>query len=98
MVTFILRHLVASTLVAALALSVSVQAQEEQENKSAGAVVTDALFVRPMMLIRTAVGLGTFIATLPFTVPGGNIEAAAEALFLQPARETFLRPLGGQKK
>jgi len=65
---------------------------------SEAAMMTDALIVRPLMLGVTAFGLATFIVSLPFTAPGGNVQAAGERLVAEPARETFLRPLGAPRE
>ena len=70
------------------------RAAEGPESDSAGPAVIDALVVRPMMLARTLFGIGTFLVSLPFTIPGDNVDAAAEVLVVEPARDTFLRPLG----
>ncbi len=83
----------------ALLVPVGAGAQEAQvKPKSAGPVVTDALIVRPMMVVRTLFGVGTFLVSLPFTAPGDHVAEAAEVLVLEPARKTFLRPLGEHRE
>ena len=61
---------------------------------SAEAMAFDGLFRRPLALVGTALGAGLFVATLPFSALGGNVEQAGEALVLEPARDTFSRCLG----
>ena len=46
------------------------------------------------MLTSTVVGLATFIVTLPFSALGGNIGEAGNTLVVEPAKYTFVRPLG----
>ncbi len=61
---------------------------------SGGAMLADTVLVRPLMLTSTVVGLATFIVTLPFSALGGNIGEAGNRLVVEPARYTFIRPLG----
>ncbi|MDX1518993.1 MAG: multidrug transporter [Gammaproteobacteria bacterium] len=61
---------------------------------SAGAMILDGLVYRPLSLAGTAVGLGVFIVTLPFSALGGNVEQAGETLVVEPARATFGECLG----
>jgi hypothetical protein len=35
-----------------------------------------------------------FIASLPFSVLGRNVKTAAKTLMIEPAKFTFVRPLG----
>lgn len=59
-----------------------------------GEMVTDAIAVRPLTLTYTAVGLGAWVLTLPFTLPSGSAGDAGEAWVLGPLQYTFARPLG----
>ena len=61
---------------------------------SAETMFMDGVFVRPMGLLATLVGGATFILTLPLSALGGNVDEAAQMLVVNPARTTFLRPLG----
>ena len=54
----------------------------------------DATIGRPLLLGVTAVGAIVFIATLPFTLLGGNVQHTADILVVEPARATFVRCLG----
>jgi hypothetical protein len=54
----------------------------------------DLVFVRPVMLLTTLAGTVTFLVSLPFSLLGGNVGDAGEALVLEPAKYTFIRPLG----
>ncbi len=70
-------------------------AEQYSDVKPTGeAIAGDALIVRPIGLAATVMGLGIFMVTLPFTLPGGNAGTAAKALIGEPARYTFGRPLG----
>ncbi|NIR30505.1 MAG: hypothetical protein GWN84_14585 [Gammaproteobacteria bacterium] len=60
----------------------------------AEAMVVDLLLVRPVMLATTAVGTALFALSLPFTVPAGNADQVQQRLVVEPARYTFVRPLG----
>lgn len=76
------------------ALPMHSQAQEIDETPSAAAMVFDGLIVRPITLVATAVGTVIWVATLPFSLLGGNAGDAAEVLVLEPAKATFIRCLG----
>lgn len=64
------------------------------DKPSAGEMFGDLLFVRPMMILVTAVGTVTYVASLPFSLLGGNTDEVARVLVVEPAKYTFIRPLG----
>lgn len=70
------------------------RAETTQHRPSAGAMIVDGLVVRPLSLAGTIIGTGLFIATLPFSAAGGNVEEAGERLVAEPARATFGQCLG----
>lgn len=57
-------------------------------------MTADLGIVRPLMIVGTVAGLGIFIASLPFSLLGGNAGEAGKALVVTPAKATFLRCLG----
>ena len=61
---------------------------------TAGAMVLDALLLRPLGLVATVLGAATFVVTLPFSLPTRSADDAAEVLVVKPAEYTFARPLG----
>jgi hypothetical protein len=61
---------------------------------SAGAMLADMFMIRPTMLVGTAIGVTTFVVSLPFTALGGNMDEAADQLVKKPVKYTFVRPLG----
>ncbi len=66
----------------------------EAEEPEGGEMIYDAIIVRPIGLIATAVGSVFFVLSLPFSAAGGNVDTASEELVKKPARFTFKRPLG----
>ena len=64
------------------------------DDPSFGSMVVDAAVARPLGLGATVVGTAAWIVTLPFSALGGNVRAAAQKLIVEPARFTFVRPLG----
>ena len=66
---------------------------DDQVNQrpGAGAMVLDAAVARPMLLALTLGGTAAFVASLPFTALGGNVEEAAKTLVVGPAKATFTR-------
>jgi hypothetical protein len=61
---------------------------------SSTAVGVDALIGRPVGLATTLLGVGLFIATLPFSVPSRSVDTAARGLVVDPGGWTFCRPMG----
>ena len=66
----------------------------EAEEPEGAEMIYDALIVRPIGMIATAVGSIFFVLSLPFSVAGDNVDSASEELVKKPARYTFKRPLG----
>lgn len=66
----------------------------EAEEPEGGEMIYDAIIVRPIGLIATAVGSVFFVLSLPFSAAGDNVDTASEELVKRPARYTFKRPLG----
>ncbi|MEA2115036.1 MAG: hypothetical protein U9P36_06605 [Thermodesulfobacteriota bacterium] len=60
----------------------------------AGAMLADAVVVRPLTLVATVAGAAIWVVTLPFTLLGGNTDEAGDVLVLDPLCYTFKRPLG----
>ena len=67
---------------------------EDNQEPTAGEMLADTVLVRPPMLLATVVGIVTFVVTLPFSALGGNVGEAGRTMVLDPAKYTFLRPLG----
>lgn len=74
--------------------SVFAQNPSQEEEIKAGKMVVDVLFIRPLGLVSMATGTAVFIVSLPFSVLGRNVKASARKLVAEPAKFTFLRPLG----
>lgn len=91
-------------LIFALALSVPVTVTATDTNEqyysahdhqpTAEQMIIDGLIYRPLFLAGTIVGTAIFIATLPFSLPGGNADDAGNRLVIEPASATFGRCLG----
>ncbi len=61
---------------------------------SAVAIIADVVLLRPIGLAATVVGSFFFVAALPFSLLGGNVEDSAKKLVVEPALYTFKRPAG----
>ena len=72
----------------------SAASYSNEEERTGGTMLADTFMIRPFMLVGTVVGLATFVVTLPFSALGGNIGEAGNTLVVEPARYTFVRPLG----
>lgn len=83
--------------VAALAIvPASAMADRNKVGKDAGAeaMTADILMARPIGLFALIVGSSLFVVSLPLSGLGGNVDAAARKLVVEPAKYTFDRPLG----
>lgn len=69
------------------------QAGRIDEPPTPMAMVGD-LMVRPIMAGATLLGTGLFLATLPFSLLGGNAGQVGDVLVVKPFQATFLRCLG----
>jgi len=68
--------------------------QRMEAQPGGGAMIVDALLVRPVMAAAMLGGTALFIVSMPFSAMGGNMEGAAETLVMTPARAAFARCLG----
>lgn len=57
-------------------------------------MVADFLVVRPLQFVSLVTGTVFFVVTSPFSALGDNIDSAYKKMMVEPARMTFLRPLG----
>ena len=64
------------------------------EDRSAEDIILDGLLLRPGGIVATVVGTAVFVVTLPFSIPTRSVEKAAQKLIVDPAKYTFVRPLG----
>ena len=85
------------SLAAALALLtalLSLPAIYNADAPPAYAMIGDLLIARPLLIAGTVIGTGVFIVTLPFSLLGGNVGEAGQALVVEPAKAAFVRCLG----
>ena len=57
-------------------------------------MAADLIVMRPLSLVGTVLGTGIFIVALPFNALTLNFADPARRLILEPAKYTFVRPLG----
>ena len=67
---------------------------KDRGDVSAEAIIVDGLLLKPAGVLATLVGTVAFVVTLPFSIPTRSVDKAAQKLILDPARYTFVRPLG----
>ncbi len=94
--TLLPRKSLAAILAAALiaASPVASASNVRYGDPSYGAMFVDGFVARPLGLGATVVGTAIWIVTLPFSALGGNVSEATDKLIVEPARFTFVRPLG----
>lgn len=93
------KRLVAFVIIAVLVLTTTgfqtvAQAQQPGEKATGEAMAADLVLLRPLGIAATAIGTVFFVASLPFSAPGGNAKGAFDKLVAEPAGFTFARPLG----
>lgn len=66
----------------------------EREKPTGGMMMWDALVMRPIGIVGTAVGSVVWVISYPFAALGGNVDESTEALVQEPFDWTFQRPLG----
>ena len=87
--------LAASSMLFAAMAPVTAQAAESKLDRPGEmAMIGDAVFARPLLLVSTVVGAGLYVVTLPFSLLGGNPGEAGEVLVMNPGKNTFVRCLG----
>ena len=64
------------------------------EEPSGAGMLVDFVVLRPFGFVATVLGTAVFIASLPLTLPTGSVKQAAKKLVAEPAKYTFVRPLG----
>jgi hypothetical protein len=83
--------------VAALSALTAVPAMAEEplpaERKSMD-MGFDMMVARPLGLLSVIGGSALFVVSLPFTIPSGSMDSAADELVKKPIDYTFRRPLG----
>ena len=88
------RTQVAAALILMIAAALPAQAAQVEENPDAFTQMSDLLIARPIGLVLFGLGSVTYVATLPFSLAGGNAMDAGESLVIEPAKEVFVRCLG----
>ncbi len=67
---------------------------KDRDDVSAEAIIADGLLLKPAGVMATLVGTLAFVVTLPFSIPTRSVNKAAQKLIVDPAKYTFVRPLG----
>ncbi len=87
------RWMVAVAISMSLAMPVMAEEPLPAERKSMD-MGFDMMVARPVGLISIIGGAALFVVSLPFTIPSGSMDSAAEELVKKPINYTFKRPLG----
>jgi hypothetical protein len=80
--------------VTAVATPVLAEVYATGEERSAMGMFGDVLLLRTLGFAATVGGAAVFVVSLPFSLLGGNTDEAAQKLVVEPAKFTFVRPLG----
>ena len=67
---------------------------KDRGDVSAEAILVDGFVLKPAGVMATLLGTVAFVVTLPFSLPTQSVDKAAQKLVVDPAKYTFVRPLG----
>jgi hypothetical protein len=91
------KALIIATLVTFMAFAPCVAATQTPygaEQATAGTMIFDLVFARPLGVFAIAFGTAVYVVSLPFSLPSGNAGQAFDKLMKEPVKYTFARPLG----
>ncbi len=83
-----------SSLIFAPCLTSAQDLEREISKSTVGNTFLDAVIYRPVGLIAIPVGAVLFVITIPFSAISSSVGTSFEKLVAQPAKYTFVRPLG----
>lgn len=87
--------LAAAALLASAATRADDYSMQAGDHAPAGiAMALDLALARPLGIGATVLGTAVFLVGLPFELLAGNVADPARKLIVEPARFTFVRPLG----
>jgi len=67
---------------------------EVEPEPTGGMMMWDAVVMRPLGIVGTALGSVVWLVSYPFAALGGNADESTQKLVAQPFNWTFHRPLG----
>jgi hypothetical protein len=101
MFQFMLRSIMVLTLVVSLIgtttlarAQTSYPTKEQTIEPSAEGIAADVLLLRPVGFMAMVVGTVLFVISLPISLPTRSADVVAQKLVVNPAKYTFVRPLG----
>ena len=65
-----------------------------EQEPTGGQMMWDAIVMRPIGIVGTALGSVVWLVSYPFAALGGNADESTQKLVAQPFNWTFNRPLG----
>jgi hypothetical protein len=65
-----------------------------EKEPTGGMMMWDALVMRPVGIVGTAMGSVVWLVSYPFAALGGNTDESTQKLVAEPFNWTFSRPLG----
>jgi hypothetical protein len=65
-----------------------------EKEPTGGMMMWDALVMRPVGIVGTALGSVVWLVSYPFAALGGNTDESTQKLVSEPFNWTFSRPLG----
>ena len=83
-----------SSLILTPCLTSAQDLEREIRKPTVGNTFIDAVIYRPVGLIAIPLGAVLFVVTIPFSAISSSVDTSFEKLVAQPARYTFVRPLG----
>lgn len=67
---------------------------QDKTTPSAGEIMFDLVFTRPLGIVAIAAGTAVFVVGLPFSLPARSVKLTADKLITEPFEFTFKRSVG----
>jgi len=94
MYTAVKNLLIAVIISAVVAMPSVAESRSVEEQPTAFAMAGDLFIARPLGVVFLGAGTAIWVATLPFSILGGNSKDVFKTLVVGPAKETFVRCVG----
>ena len=89
-----LKRFVAVMAISLVTATPAIAEEQLPAERRGGDMAFDLVLARPIGLLSIIGGSVLFVVSLPFTIPSGSMDAAADELVKKPIEYTFKRPLG----
>lgn len=83
-----------AVLLAPLSTAALAEIEGDKDEFAAEKMAVDLVVIRPAAIVGTIAGFTIYLLSLPFSIPGGNVDEVWDTTVKTPAKFSFVRPLG----